>query len=193
LSQYLRASLQKGDGVAIAHGIDPAFVGPSTHCFLDFSNTGFPIFRTGTNSALYSRPVFFLLRCQLQRATVPGLMAAGEAACVSVHGANRLGCNSLVDIVVFGRAAAQRCAEKLTAKARQPELPPDAGEETLARFDKLRIAKGGTPTSTLRLQMQRAMQSYATVFRTASILQEGKKLYARSGTVCPTSPSQADR
>jgi len=66
-------------------------------------------------------------------ATVPGLMAAGEAACVSVHGANRLGCNSLLDIVVFGRAAALRCAEKLTAKARQPELPPDAGEETLAR------------------------------------------------------------
>jgi succinate dehydrogenase / fumarate reductase, flavoprotein subunit len=108
-------------------------------------------------------------------ATVPGLMAAGEAACVSVHGANRLGCNSLLDIVVFGRAAALRCAEKLTAKARQPELPPDAGEETLARFDRLRNAKGGTPTSTLRLHMQRAMQSYATVFRTASILQEGKE------------------
>lgn len=108
-------------------------------------------------------------------ATVPGLMAAGEAACVSVHGANRLGCNSLLDILVFGRAAALRCAEKLTAKARQPELPPDAGEETLARFDRLRNAKGGTPTSTLRLHMQRAMQSYATVFRTASILQEGKE------------------
>ena len=108
-------------------------------------------------------------------ATVPGLMAAGEAACVSVHGANRLGCNSLLDIVVFGRAAALRCAAKLTAKARQPELPPDAGEETLARFDRLRNANGGTPTSTLRLQMQRAMQSYATVFRTGSILQEGKE------------------
>ena len=76
---------------------------------------------------------------------------------------------------MFGRAAALRCAEKLTAKARQPELPPDAGEETLARFDRLRNAKGGTPTSTLRLQMQRAMQSYATVFRTGSILQEGKE------------------
>jgi succinate dehydrogenase / fumarate reductase flavoprotein subunit len=108
-------------------------------------------------------------------ATVPGLMAVGEAACVSVHGANRLGCNSLLDIVVFGRAAALRCAEKLTAKASQPELPPDAGEETLARFDGLRNAKGGTPTSTLRLQMQHAMQSYATVFRTESILQEGKE------------------
>src|SRR5664279_2091649 len=108
-------------------------------------------------------------------ATIPGLMAVGEAACVSVHGANRLGCNSLLDIVVFGRAAALRCAEKLTAKASQPELPPDAGEETLARFDRLRNAKGGTPTSTLRLQMQHAMQSYATVFRTESILQEGKE------------------
>ena len=108
-------------------------------------------------------------------ATVKGLMAAGEAACVSVHGANRLGCNSLLDIVVFGRAAALRCAEKLTAKATQPELPPDAGDETLARFDRLRNAKGGTPTPVLRLLMQRAMQSYATVFRTATILQEGKE------------------
>jgi succinate dehydrogenase / fumarate reductase, flavoprotein subunit len=108
-------------------------------------------------------------------ATVKGLMAAGEAACVSVHGANRLGCNSLLDIVVFGRAAALRCAEKLTVKATQPELPPDAGDETLARFDRLRNAKGGTPTPVLRLQMQRAMQSYATVFRTGTILQEGKE------------------
>ena len=108
-------------------------------------------------------------------ATVRGLMAAGEAACVSVHGANRLGCNSLLDIVVFGRAAALRCADKLTAKATQPELSPDAGEETLTRFDRLRNAKGRTPTSTLRLQMQRAMQSYATVLRTESILQEGKE------------------
>jgi succinate dehydrogenase / fumarate reductase flavoprotein subunit len=108
-------------------------------------------------------------------ATVPGLMAAGEAACVSVHGANRLGCNSLLDIVVFGRAAALRCAEKFTAKAAQPELPPNAGEATLARFDRLRNAKGGTPTAALRLQMQNAMQSYATVFRTADILQDGKE------------------
>ena len=102
-------------------------------------------------------------------------MAAGEAACISVHGANRLGCNSLLDIVVFGRAAALRCAEKLTAKATQPELPADAGDGTLARFDRLRNAKGGTPTPALRLQMQRAMQSYATVFRTGTILQEGKE------------------
>jgi succinate dehydrogenase / fumarate reductase flavoprotein subunit len=108
-------------------------------------------------------------------ATVPGLMAVGEAACVSVHGANRLGCNSLLDIIVFGRAAALRCAETLKAQASQPELPPSAGEATLARFDALRNAKGGTPTSVLRLRMQRAMQSHATVFRTASILQEGQQ------------------
>jgi len=108
-------------------------------------------------------------------ATVIGLMAAGEAACVSVHGANRLGCNSLLDIVVFGRAAALRCAEKLTANADQPELPRNAGDHTAARFDRLRSAKGGTPTAVLRLQMQRAMQTYATVFRTGDILQQGKE------------------
>jgi succinate dehydrogenase / fumarate reductase, flavoprotein subunit len=108
-------------------------------------------------------------------ATVVGLMAAGEAACVSVHGANRLGCNSLLDIVVFGRAAALRCAETLTAKAAQPELPGYAGDATLARFDRLRYAKGGTPTAVLRLKMQRAMQTYATVFRTGGILEEGRE------------------
>ena len=108
-------------------------------------------------------------------ATVIGLMAAGEAACVSVHGANRLGCNSLLDIVVFGRAAALRCAEKLATNANQPELPRDAGDDTAARFDRLRNAKGGTPTAVLRLQMQRAMQTYATVFRTGDILQQGKE------------------
>jgi succinate dehydrogenase / fumarate reductase flavoprotein subunit len=108
-------------------------------------------------------------------ATVMGLMAAGEAACVSVHGANRLGCNSLLDIVVFGRAAALRCAEKLTANANQPELPRDAGDHTAARFDRFRNAKGGTPTAVLRLQMQRAMQTHATVFRTGDILQQGKE------------------
>ena len=106
---------------------------------------------------------------------VRGLMAAGEAACVSVHGANRLGCNSLLDIVVFGRAAALRCAETLVPGAAQPELPKDAGEASLDRFDRLRHANGGTPTPRLRLGMQKAMQTYATVFRTAEILQEGKE------------------
>src|SRR5260370_5981851 len=108
-------------------------------------------------------------------AIVSGLMAVGEAACVSVHGANRLGCNSLLDLVVFGRAAALRCAETLIGKASQPELPPSAGEATLVRFDRLRNAKGGTSAPALRLQRQRAMQTYATVFRTGSILQEGKE------------------
>ena len=109
-------------------------------------------------------------------ATVVGLMAAGEAACVSVHGANRLGCNSLLDIVVFGRAAALRCAETLTAKAAQPELPGYAGDATLARFDRMRHAKGGTPTAVLRLKMQRAMQTFATVFRTRKILEGGREV-----------------
>jgi succinate dehydrogenase / fumarate reductase flavoprotein subunit len=106
---------------------------------------------------------------------VPGLMAAGEAACVSVHGANRLGCNSLLDIVVFGRAAALRCAEILVPGAAQPALPASAGEATLDRFDKLRNASGRTPTPRLRVKLQQTMQSYATVFRTAEILQEGKE------------------
>lgn len=107
-------------------------------------------------------------------AIVSGLMAAGEAACVSVHGANRLGCNSLLDIVVFGRAAALRCEETIAPGSSQPELPADAGAESVARFDKLRHAKGRTPTPQLRLQMQRTMQSFATVFRTGEVLQEGE-------------------
>jgi succinate dehydrogenase / fumarate reductase flavoprotein subunit len=102
-------------------------------------------------------------------------MAAGEAACVSVHGANRLGCNSLLDIVVFGRAAALRCAETLMPGAAQPPLPPTAGETTLDRFDRFRNSSGGTPTPRLRAQMQRIMQKYATVFRTHDTLQEGKE------------------
>lgn len=107
-------------------------------------------------------------------AIVSGLMAAGEAACVSVHGANRLGCNSLLDIVVFGRAAALRCEETIAPGSTQPELPADAGAESVARFDKLRHAKGRTPTPQLRLQMQRTMQSFATVFRTGEVLEEGE-------------------
>ena len=108
-------------------------------------------------------------------ATVPGLMAAGEAACVSVHGANRLGCNSLLDIVVFGRAAALRCAEKLTAKARQPELPSDCRGRDVGPVRQTTQREGRNANLHAQLQMQRAMQSYATVFRTASILQEGKE------------------
>jgi succinate dehydrogenase/fumarate reductase flavoprotein subunit len=85
-------------------------------------------------------------------------MAVGEAACVSVHGANRLGTNSLLDLVVFGRAAAHRAAEKLKPNAGQPPLPPRAGEASLDRFDRTRHAKGGTKVAELWLEMQRSMQ-----------------------------------
>ena len=104
---------------------------------------------------------------------VPGLMAVGEAACVSVHGANRLGSNSLTDLVVFGRAAAMRAAERITPGESQPE--PRAGwtESHLERFDRLRNASGTVTTAALRLDMQRAMQEDAAVFRTGETLQKG--------------------
>jgi succinate dehydrogenase / fumarate reductase flavoprotein subunit len=104
---------------------------------------------------------------------VPGLMAVGEAACVSVHGANRLGSNSLIDLVVFGRAVGLRCGEKLEAKASQRSLAKDAGEDHLARFDKFRSAAGGTSTAALREKMQRDMQDTCAVYRTGASLQEG--------------------
>jgi succinate dehydrogenase / fumarate reductase flavoprotein subunit len=106
-------------------------------------------------------------------AVMPGLMAIGEAACVSVHGANRLGCNSLLDLVVFGRAAAHRAAELVRPGMPHKPLAKDAGEEALARLDALRHAKGGRKTSEIRLDMQRVMQSNCAVFRTAEVLQEG--------------------
>jgi succinate dehydrogenase / fumarate reductase, flavoprotein subunit len=105
--------------------------------------------------------------------TVPGLMAIGEAACVSVHGANRLGSNSLLDLIVFGRAAALRAAEVLTPGARQPDLPAGAGDAALARFDRARHADGEIPTAALRLEMQRIMQADCAVFRTGQTLAEG--------------------
>jgi succinate dehydrogenase / fumarate reductase, flavoprotein subunit len=104
---------------------------------------------------------------------VPGLMAIGEAACVSVHGANRLGSNSLLDLIVFGRAASLRAAEVVTPGGRQPELPADAGEAALARFDRFRHADGEVTTAALRLEMQRIMQADCAVFRTGQILAEG--------------------
>ncbi len=104
---------------------------------------------------------------------VPGLMAVGEAACVSVHGANRLGSNSLLDLVVFGRAAARRCGELLTPGGRHAPLPPGAGEATLERLDRLRHADGSRPTAEIRDEMQRAMQDHAAVFRTGEVLGEG--------------------
>jgi succinate dehydrogenase / fumarate reductase, flavoprotein subunit len=105
----------------------------------------------------------------------PGLMAIGEAACVSVHGANRLGSNSLLDLVVFGRAAGDRAAEMITPGQSQPELPKDAGEEALARFDARRFAKGTTPTAELRGEMQRTMQAHCAVFRTGELMSEGRE------------------
>src|SRR5690606_18468063 len=97
----------------------------------------------------------------------------GEAACVSVHGANRLGSNSLIDLVVFGRSAALRAADVLKAGASQPELKPAMTDGHLARFDRFRNASGGTPTAALRLEMQRAMQEDAAVFRTGESLTSG--------------------
>ena len=103
-------------------------------------------------------------------------MALGEAACVSVHGANRLGSNSLIDLVVFGRAAALRCAELLTPSDKQPTLPKDSADRALSRLDKFRNASGGTPTAQLRLKMQKVMQTNCAVFRTGEVLDEGHKL-----------------
>lgn len=106
---------------------------------------------------------------------VPGLMAVGEAACVSVHGANRLGSNSLIDLVVFGRSAALRTAATIKAGATQPELKKTESDAHLARFDKFRNASGGTTTAALRLEMQMAMQEDAAVFRTSDSLASGVK------------------
>jgi succinate dehydrogenase (ubiquinone) flavoprotein subunit len=109
-------------------------------------------------------------------AVVPGLYAAGEAACVSVHGANRLGANSLLDIVVFGRAAAHHIKETLKPDTPHRPLPKDAGAATIANLDKVRYANGSNPTPEVRLKMQKVMQNNAAVFRTEASLQEGAKL-----------------
>src|SRR5579872_4626774 len=106
-------------------------------------------------------------------AVVPGLMAVGEAACVSVHGANRLGCNSLLDIVVFGRAAAHRAAELIKPGTPHPPLPPGAGDEAVARLDAVRNAHGPRKTGEIRVEMQRIMQENCAVFRAPDVLREG--------------------
>jgi succinate dehydrogenase / fumarate reductase flavoprotein subunit len=106
---------------------------------------------------------------------VPGLMAVGEAACVSVHGANRLGSNSLLDLVVFGREAARHCAQAVKPGAPHRALKQDSAEAALARLDSLRNAKGSRRTADIRLDMQRIMQSDAAVFRTAQTLNDGKR------------------
>ncbi|EDN71495.1 Succinate dehydrogenase/fumarate reductase, flavoprotein subunit [Beggiatoa sp. PS] len=106
---------------------------------------------------------------------VPGLMAIGECACVSVHGANRLGSNSLLDIVVFGRAASIRCSKILARKAPHRPLPKNAGDNSLERLDKIRYANGSLSTAEIRLNMQRIMQNHAAVFRTGETLEEGSQ------------------
>ena len=105
--------------------------------------------------------------------TVPGLMAIGEAACVSVHGANRLGSNSLIDLVVFGRASAIRAAELVSPGQSHSAMPADAGQNAIDRLDHFRHADGSTPTSELRLEMQRTMQENCAVFRSGEVLEEG--------------------
>jgi succinate dehydrogenase / fumarate reductase, flavoprotein subunit len=104
---------------------------------------------------------------------VPGLMAVGEAACVSVHGANRLGSNSLLDLVVFGREAARRCAQIVKPGVSHKPLPKDAADLALSRLDKLRHANGSRPTAEIRLEMQKTMQLDAAVFRTGESLNQG--------------------
>ncbi|MBC7986947.1 MAG: succinate dehydrogenase flavoprotein subunit [Sphingomonadaceae bacterium] len=106
-------------------------------------------------------------------AVVPGLFAVGEAACVSVHGANRLGSNSLIDLVVFGRAAGLRLAEVIAPNTRHDALPAGSEEMALGRLDAMRHAKGPAPTAELRLEMQKTMQTHCAVFRNAELLAEG--------------------
>ena len=105
--------------------------------------------------------------------TVEGLMSIGEAACVSVHGANRLGSNSLLDLIVFGRSSSRRAATLLKGQARTPSFNGAQGEEVIARFDQVRGARGGSPTAVIRQRMQRAMQKHCSVFRTEALLSAG--------------------
>merc|ERR1711881_246560 len=104
---------------------------------------------------------------------VPGLYAAGETGCASVHGANRLGANSLLDLVVFGRACSKTIAEENKPGDKVRELSANAGEASVANLDKLRFSNGSTPTAQLRLAMQKTMQNHAAVFRTGNVLKEG--------------------
>jgi succinate dehydrogenase / fumarate reductase flavoprotein subunit len=116
-------------------------------------------------------------------AVVPGLFAVGEAACVSVHGANRLGSNSLIDLVVFGRATGHRIAEIVKPGSAHRPLPASAADFALSRLDHFRNASGGSPTAEIRTDMQKTMQKHCAVFRTAELMAEGEhhldKVYAR--------------
>jgi succinate dehydrogenase / fumarate reductase flavoprotein subunit len=116
---------------------------------------------------------------------VTGLMAVGEAACVSVHGANRLGSNSLLDLVVFGRAAARFCAATMKPDARHAPLPADAGANSVQRLDRLRNANGSRSTAEIRLEMQKIMQNHAAVFRTGETLKEGIDLLQKTFASLP--------
>jgi len=124
---------------------------------------------------------------------VPGLFAVGEAACVSVHGANRLGSNSLIDLVVFGRATGHRLKEIITPGAAQAALPKDSADLALSRLDHFRNANGGSPTAEIRTEMQRAMSQHAAVFRTDELMAEGRdkltKTYQRMNDVHVTDRS----
>ncbi|MBV1686911.1 succinate dehydrogenase flavoprotein subunit [Novosphingobium sp. G106] len=111
---------------------------------------------------------------------VPGLFAVGEAACVSVHGANRLGSNSLIDLVVFGRATGHRLRDTIKPGTAHDELPKDSADLALTRLDHFRNAKGGSPTAQVRLEMQRNMTAHAAVFRTDELMVEGKKQLAKT-------------
>jgi succinate dehydrogenase / fumarate reductase flavoprotein subunit len=111
---------------------------------------------------------------------VPGLFAVGEAACVSVHGANRLGSNSLIDLVVFGRATGHRLKELVTPGTAQEELPADSADFALGRLDHFRHAKGGSPTAEIRLEMQRTMTKGCAVFRDEALMAEGKANLAKT-------------
>jgi succinate dehydrogenase / fumarate reductase flavoprotein subunit len=106
---------------------------------------------------------------------VPGLMALGEAACVSVHGANRLGSNSLIDLVVFGRATGFRIAELVKPMSKHGAVVTAADDKALARLDHYRNASGSTKTADIRMDMQRTMQKHAAVFRDTALLEEGQK------------------
>ena len=109
---------------------------------------------------------------------VPGLMAAGEASCASVHGANRLGANSLLDLVVFGRQAADTAAELVKPNSPPKPIPKDAGEYAISRMDAILNRQKGIPTAKIRTQLQTAMQKYAPVYRNGDDLRKGVKIVA---------------
>jgi succinate dehydrogenase / fumarate reductase flavoprotein subunit len=136
-------------------------------------------YNMGGIPAIYTGEVV-TLRDGDPESVVPGLMAIGEAACVSVHGANRLGSNSLLDLVVFGRAAAHHCAETMQPGARHKPLADNAGQDSVERIDRLRNSDGSRSTAEIRLEMQRIMQNHAAVFRTGETLDEGVELLRKT-------------